>query len=316
MEPAVAPAPRRFPYRLAIVVGIAVLAIVGGYLFRDRIASLHDRAAFLIAPEDIQGMTVLYRSASSTSQVNAATISRRGVGPIEALNAYGSVESLAQAGDYSVAIVRLPRSSTVEVVRVTGGGLETLATGTEEKRAIAVSPDGKHVAWAQAVSPSEGVPYTAATDTWSVMLRSAAGTRSVGTGYGPQFIDSDTLLFTAADRLSLVALPDGQAETQPYLGSASIARTAKAGNGMLLVPLPDRPIYLAYRILAARPLMTEPLAELPEAFQDLAIGDEAVYGLRTEEGRQQIMRMPFDSVGESSRAFTLPRTMSVSSLIP
>jgi hypothetical protein len=160
------------------------------------------------------------------------------------------------------------------------------------------------------------VPYTASTENWSVMLWSGEEARSVGTGYGPQFLDADTLLFTAPDSLSLVALPDGTPEPQPYLGASSIAFTAKAGSGILLAPLADRTVYLAYRILTARPLTTEPIGELPGSFHDVVIGEGSLYGLETDEGAQEIVRLRLDSLQDPSRIFTFPGSMQIVSLTP
>jgi hypothetical protein len=203
-----------------------------------------------------------------------------------------------------------------DVVRVTAEGIQPIASDAVEKRAVAVSPDGAHIAWAQADNLPEGVPYTASTENWSVMLWSGEEPRPVGTGYGPQFLDADTLLFTAADNLSVVALPDGEAEPQPYLGASSIALTAKAAKGILLVPLADRTVYLAYRILAARPLTTEPIGELPGSFHDVVIGEGGLYGLETDDGAQEIVRLRLDSLQDPSRIFTFPGSMQIVSLTP
>lgn len=299
---------------IALVVIIAIAA--GAYLLRGESAGLRDRGAALLAPGDVQGMSFLYRAATSSSRVSVASIRRSGIEPVEALNAYGSIESVARTDSGFVAIARPLRSLSVDIVRVNGTVIETLESSTAEKRAIAASSDGAYIAWSEAAEQGD-VPYTAATDTWKVQVRLPDGTvRTLGTGFGPQFLNAETMLFTAPESLLMVALPGGQPERLPFPGAQSIAVTAKASPSMLLVPLPDSSAYFAYRILSVRPFTTERLGELTQSFHDVVIGEDALYGLRTEEGRQEAVRLPFGSLQDLEPVFAFPTRFSITSLIP
>lgn len=262
-------------------------------------------------------MSFLYQAATSSSRVSVATIRRSGTEPVDSFNAYGSVESIARTNDGFVAITRAQRSPSVDIVRATGADTETLVSSNAEKRAIVASSDGNYIAWAESTGTPDGVPYTAATETWTVQLRLPDGTiRSLGTGYAPQFLDTETLLFTAPESLMVAVLPDGEAKPEPYPGAQSIAFTAKAAQGTLLVPFPDESTYLAYRIVHTRPLTTESLGELPESFHDVAIGQDALYGLRTEERRQEVVRLSLGALQEPVSVFAFPAAFTVTSLIP
>ncbi|MDB4992298.1 MAG: hypothetical protein JWL75_543 [Parcubacteria group bacterium] len=282
--PALAPLKRTPPHArhviIGLVVGILVVLVAAGYWFTHSAIGTFYGVEYVAGP--FESRTVYQIGLSGARAIT--------------LPVPGKVFDYARNGSAQVALATATNGDE-EVYRIEGGTAKMLTNDGMIKSGIALSADGKTIAYAERITSATSTDPNAfyEPNNWTVQLidTTSSKPRTIGIGYGPQFFvqnGSLHLLYTSSAAIHLADLVTNTHQDIPVsLASRKGFRTSiVSADGTYLI-LPDVAAgYALYTLTFQGGLATfAPVGPLPSktsavAFKGntiLSVSDDGVHSL-------------------------------------
>ncbi len=241
--------------------------------------------------------------------------------PVTFKSVPGTLSDFAEAKGVKVGIVKLADTGAQEVVLLNSDPAVLTGSGSA-KASLAVSPDGKLIAYAVQTSGTQ--EFSPVLSTWTVrILNHETGTDTeLGTGFGPQFFTHDGvpyLLFTTPEGVQVVDTSTN--EYRAYTTSFDFddriefaARIAPDGSYIAMRDTATKQfsLYEIYRVAANMPLGINPTGVDLVGLLDIAFANGSVYGVDSFnagiEGGVAVLRVDPKSTEEGKLIYLFPAT--------
>lgn len=234
--------------------------------------------------------------------------------------AYGTSTISFVRGETLVARVDYDETSKLYSVRI-GGKVATstpyVATG------IGISPDARHVAYAQRREIDPSAPRSLGTGSFLaepgdydiVVIEVATGAGSlISNGVSPVFLDDNRLAWAAEGGIVVMDLATRAQELliPSALSSVRIPLLLSPDRRLLAVRVRGESVTV-YRLEGVRVYDVAVYALMPRG--PLTLGNDGLYQIRLTDGESQVWRYPLLDNAEPKKIHTLPRTLPATGLI-
>lgn len=271
---------RFFVFAVIAVLAVTLVALAALLLVRIGGIGFYDRA---MASFVLRDTVIAERSYES---VAPSRFGLSGLKPIE-LSGVTGVSDYARAKGTEAVIAK--DAEGVPQVFLLNRENVALTGSPAAKASLAVSPDGKYIAYA---SRTDGESeYTPELSAWSMQVISIAdgSVATLGTGFAPSFFtrdDATWLLYTSADAITVTKVEEGSfvAFSTPFEINDDVWFAAKASPDGQYLALRDAAtrqfsLYGIRRATADLPLGLDPLTTDLVGLYDVAFAGGSVYGI-------------------------------------
>lgn len=204
----------------------------------------------------------------------------------------GSIVSRVRRHDIgATASIIMPENEIGNVLVLENSGQsQQLSDASSIKDAVAISPDGAYVAYAELNLQFGSTLYSENVSDWNIKLLHVATQEviSVGVGFAPYFIGENgtTLVYSAengiagydiASKETFLVLPELAVEYTVYA-------THVSPDGSFLVPYNSvTRKYNVFAITEASPLEISAVGNVARSFEKIAVTNNAVYGIQRNQ---------------------------------
>lgn len=220
----------------------------------------------------------------------------------------GDVLAVQKGASVDVAVVR-SSEGTVDVALYPHEGTASLLTSNSEREdAPAISSDGSHVAYSVFRSTVKNVVSSSNITEWHVLVwsKETGDTVDLGVGYGPSFIDDDTVLMTTLDGVVLYKISSKSFTIVPLTVDGMIGGTAKVSDDGRYVTVYDAST-ATYRVYTLTVGVLTPVASVDATgIVSLTSRDSVLYALMKKGDRTYVRKGVFGESMKLSQAFVLP----------
>jgi len=226
----------------------------------------------------------------------------------------GVLADYAAARGTAVAIVRNPDTNAADVMMLSPK-IRPLTADGEGKAAIAVSPDGRVVAYAALMNASAGTYFTPQLSAWNIkMINLDSGEVTLmDKGFAPEFFKSDDkmmLMFTGPTGITIADVAAKTAQTTFFLNPGVIDYAAHISMDGKLIVIPNG-LTKHYDVFSVTkleaPLGLSPLGSLGPVLIHGAFKGNAFYGIERAPGSTaHLWKFDISDAAKGEKAFDLP----------
>lgn len=217
--------------------------------------------------------------------------------------------------------VRAGAVGGTDISLIRGKSITSLYSDGEQKEAIAVSPDGTHVAFSSLVpgQSGEGIArwYVKSADVNSKELS------IVGQGYGAQFftLDGKTyILYTSTEGIAVADLASGDVTVTPITVQGSEEYAVVVSDNGKYLAIRDALIgqYFVYSVtrIEEGKLKLSSLHGFPEGVTSVIFKNDKLYAVQTVDAAQQLLVYATPDATEAESTVALPPSSNTYTLLP
>lgn len=223
-------------------------------------------------------------------------------------NSLGDVLAVQKDASVDVAVVRSSEGIVDVALYPHEGSPSLLTSNAEREDAPAISSDGSHVAYSVFRSTVKNVVSSSNITEWHVLVwsKETGDTVDLGVGYGPAFVDDDTVLMTTLDGVVLYKISSKSFTTVQLTVDGMIGGTAKVSDDGRYVTVYDASAAM-YRVYTLTDGMLTPVASVDATgIVSLTSRDNVLYVLIKKGNRTYVRKGVFGESMKLSQAFVLP----------
>jgi len=228
----------------------------------------------------------------------------------------GTLADYASSRGVAVALVRNAETNAVDVMMLSPKAQALTADGGG-KASVSVSPDGTMVAYAALTNAPADTYFTAQLSAWTIKILDVktGEVTLMGTGFGPEFFDSNgklMLLFTGPTGITVADVSTKTSQTTFFLNPGVIDYAAHISRDGKYLAIPNG-LTKNYELFSIThieaPIGLNPLGNIPQTLVHGAFNGDSFYAVeRQENGTAHVWRFKASMPIAGVKAFDLPVT--------